>query len=254
VDRRPLSATDLQAALAAIHVAAPVHAEDEIASTNTLALELAEAGAPEWTLVSAAHQTAGRGRLGRGWTDVPGRALMVSVVLRPTISPPRAGLLSLLAGAAVARAIRDETGLRATCKWPNDIQLDGAKVGGILGEARIVGDRLDALVLGVGLNLEAPGDVAGAAGIGHVSPRSLLIPLIEQLHAGYSGPDAQLPERVRSVWLPLSDTVGREVEATATTGDAVRGRAVGIDGFGGLVVSTDQGERTVAFGDVVHLA
>ena len=178
---------------------------------------------------------------------------MVSVVLRPTLPPPRAGLLSLLAGASVARAIRDETGLAATCKWPNDVRLDGAKVAGILGEARIRYERLAALVLGMGLNLEAPGDVADAAGIGDAAARSLLIRYIRHLYEGYSGADAELPEHVRSAWLPLADTIGREVDATATTGERVHGRAVGIDAFGGLLVSTDRGERVVAFGEIAEL-
>ncbi len=249
----PLTANDLQAALAAIHVSAPVHAEDELDSTNSRALELAHAGAPEWTLVSAAHQTAGRGRDGRAWTDVPGRALMVSVVLRPTIPPPRAGLLSLLAGASMARAIRDETGLGVTCKWPNDVRLGGAKVGGVLGEALILDERLAALVIGVGVNLEAPFDVADAAGIGDVAPRALLVTFIGHLHDVYSGPDAELPERVKAAWLPVADTIGLEVDAIATSGDPLHGRAIGIDGFGGLVISTDDGERTVVFGDIVHV-
>jgi BirA family biotin operon repressor/biotin-[acetyl-CoA-carboxylase] ligase len=254
VSAPPLSANDLREALAAIHVSAPVHAEDEIASTNTLALELADTGTPEWTLVSAAHQTAGRGRHGRNWIDVPGRALMVSVVLRPPIPPPRAGLLSLLAGAALAQAIRDETGRAGGCKWPNDVRVDGNKVAGILGEARVVDERLAALVIGVGLNLDAPRGVAAAAGIGDAAPRSLLIAFLRHLHAGYSVPDGDLSERVRAAWLPLSDTIGREVDATATTDEKVHGRAVGIDTFGGLLVSTDSGERVVAFGEVATLS
>jgi BirA family biotin operon repressor/biotin-[acetyl-CoA-carboxylase] ligase len=248
-----LTANDLEAALAAIHVSAPVHAEAEIPSTNVLAMELAGAGTPEWTLVSAAHQTAGKGRLGRTWTDVPGQALMVSIVLRPTIPPSRAGLLSLLAGASAASAIRDQTGLSATCKWPNDVQIGGAKVGGVLGEARTEHERLTALVLGIGLNLEAPSGVAGATGLGPVAPRALLTALLQRLHAGYSGPDAELPERVRAVWLPVADTIGREVDATATTGESIRGRAIGIDAFGGLLVSTDAGESVVAFGELIQV-
>lgn len=248
-----LTANDLESALAAIHASAPVHAEDEIDSTSTRALELADAGTAEWTLVSAAHQTAGRGRLGRTWLDVPGQALIVSVVLRPTIRPRHAGLLTLLAGASLAGAIRDETGLRATCKWPNDLLIDDAKVGGILGEARVVDERLAALVLGIGLNLEAPAGVDGAAGIGDVAPRSLFTAFIRRLHQGYSGPDAELAERVKAAWLPLADTIGREVGATATTGEPVRGRATGVDAFGGLLVSTDAGERTIRFGEIAHL-
>jgi biotin-(acetyl-CoA carboxylase) ligase len=76
---------------------------------------------------------------------------------------------------------------------------------------------------------------------------------LRHLHAGYSAPDGDLAERVRAAWLPLSDTIGREVDATATTGEKVHGRAVGIDTFGGLLVSTDSGERVVAFGEVAML-
>ena len=107
-----LSRDDLLAALAAIPVDAPVRAEEVTGSTNATAIELAEAGSPEWTLVSAAHQTDGRGRLGRTWTDVADGALLCSIVLRPALPPSRAGLLSLLAGACMAEAIRDIAGRR----------------------------------------------------------------------------------------------------------------------------------------------
>jgi len=97
-----LTRDDLIAALAAIRVSAPVRADEVTGSTNASALAMAEDGAPAWTLVAAGHQTDGRGRLGRTWTDVPGRAVLVSVVLRPALPPARLGLLSLAAGAAVA--------------------------------------------------------------------------------------------------------------------------------------------------------
>lgn len=244
---------DLQRALSAITVAAPVHALGEVGSTNDVALELADDGAPEWTLVSADHQTAGRGRHGRSWVDVPGRAVMLSVVLRPTLPPNRVGLLSLLAGAAMATAIRDETGLAVSCKWPNDLLRGAAKVGGILGEGRVRDDRLDVVVIGLGVNIDAPDGIVGGAGIGDVSAGSLLARFLSRFHAVYVAGDASLPEGVRAAWVPVADTIGREVEATTAVGDKVRGRAVGIDGFGGLVVSGDHGERTVAFGEIAHL-
>ena len=97
-----LTREDLLKALGAIHVTAPVRADEVTPSTNATAAAMAHDGAPQWTLVSAAHQTDGRGRLGRAWEDVPGRALMFSMVLRPSgLAPNRAGLLSLLAGAAM---------------------------------------------------------------------------------------------------------------------------------------------------------
>src|SRR3954462_3377768 len=98
-----------------------------IGSTNARARELAATGAPHGTLVTTDHQTAGRGRQGRGWVAPPGRALALSLVLRRP-DP----LLSLRAGLAVA----DLAGARARVKWPNDVLLDGRKVAGILVEGR----------------------------------------------------------------------------------------------------------------------
>ena len=109
-----LTSDDLLQALAAIPVSAPVRAEEVTPSTNATAAELAAAGEPEWTLVATAHQTAGRGRLDRSWSDVPDKALLFSVVLRPKLPPARAGLLSLLAGAEMAQAIRVTSGRHVT--------------------------------------------------------------------------------------------------------------------------------------------
>jgi BirA family biotin operon repressor/biotin-[acetyl-CoA-carboxylase] ligase len=248
-----LTQDDLVAALAAIPVVAPVRADEVTGSTNATAVALAEAGTPEWTLVSAAHQTEGRGRLGREWVDAPGRALMFSFVLRPDIPPVRAGVLSLLAGACMATAIRDVAGRQVTCKWPNDLMLRDAKVGGILAESAIERDALRYVVLGVGVNLEAPEGVDGGAGIGAVGEQPLLTAFLTRFASIYDTHDASLPERVRQAWPPVSSTIGEMVKATTTDGDDVAGRAIGIDSFGSLLLSTDDGEVRVRFGDVEHL-
>lgn len=248
-----LTATDLRRALEAIREAAPAHAHDEVSSTNTLALELAAAGAPEWTLVSAAHQTEGRGRRDRTWTDAPGGAVMCSVVLRPTIEPARAGLLSLLAGAALAGAIRFGTGAKATCKWPNDVLVGDGKVAGILAESVVADGRLSCVVIGFGVNVRVPEGIPGAAAIGPVEPGALLRRFLEAFHDVYVLGEPDLADRVQAAWLPVNSTVGREVEVSVASGDVVRGRAVGLDRFGGLVLSGDDGERSVAFGEVTHL-
>jgi BirA family biotin operon repressor/biotin-[acetyl-CoA-carboxylase] ligase len=248
-----LTNEDLRRALAAIKVAAPVRADEVTPSTNLTAQALAEDGAPEWTLVSAAHQTEGRGRLGRPWVDVPGRALMFSVVLRPELAPNRAGLLSLLAGAAMATAVRDQTGLPATCKWPNDVLLGDAKVGGVLLESEVRDERLRWVVLGVGVNLDPPVDVEHAAGLGDVGLRQLLTAFLVAFHGAYVAGEPSLVERVRSMWMSVSATIGRVVQARTTMGEVVVGRAVGVDDFGGLRLSTDTGGATVAFGEIAHL-
>lgn len=247
-----LTRDDLLAALAQIHVMAPVRADEVTGSTNAAAQAMAAEGAPEWTLVSAGHQTEGRGRLGRTWEDVEGRALLFSFVLRPSLAANRLGLLSLLAGAAMAGAIREVTGRRVTCKWPNDLLLHGAKVGGILAEAEVRDDQAEYVIMGVGVNLDPPA-VENAAGIGEASLRDLLLAFLVRFEEVYDAGEPSWEERIKSAWLPLSATIGELVEATTTRGTVVQGRATGIDDFGGLRLSTDHGEARVAFGDVTHL-
>jgi len=249
-----LTDDDLLHVLAAITVTAPVRSAEVTPSTNATAVEMAEAGEPEWTLVAAGHQTEGRGRLGRTWTDVPDAALLFSFILRPPLPPARTGLLSLLAGATMADAIRATTGRRAACRWPNDLLLrDGSKVGGILVESSVADGAVRYAVVGVGVNLEAPKDEDGAGGIGPVPLRTLLEAFMVRFHPVYTMVDASFSQQVRNEWLPLSATIGQVVRAETTDGREVTGRAVGIDDFGSLLLSTDEGEARVAFGEIEHL-
>ncbi|MBM3451364.1 MAG: 2-amino-4-hydroxy-6-hydroxymethyldihydropteridine diphosphokinase, partial [Armatimonadetes bacterium] len=137
----------------------PLHWLASTTSTNDEARRLAEAGAPEGTAVAARTQTAGRGRLGRSWTSPPG-GLWVSVVLRPLIGLPDIPRLGLAVGVAVHRAIERVTGTRTGLRWPNDILLDGRKLGGILAET---GPAARWVVVGVGLNTAVPRDLLPAA-------------------------------------------------------------------------------------------
>ncbi len=249
-----LTDDDLLRVLTAITVTAPVRSAEVTPSTNATAVEMAEAGDPEWTLVAAAHQTEGRGRLGRIWTDIQDQALLFSFVLRPKLEPARTGLISLLAGATMADAIRATTGRRVSCKWPNDLLLrDGSKVGGILLETSVSGGSVRYVVVGVGVNLEAPEGEDGAAGIGPVPLRTLLEAFMVRFAPVYTVADASFPVRVRNEWLPRSSTIGQVVRAETVGGREVEGRAVGIDDFGSLQLSTDDGEARVAFGEVEHL-
>jgi BirA family biotin operon repressor/biotin-[acetyl-CoA-carboxylase] ligase len=200
----------------------------EVDSTNRLAADLARGGAPDGVVVGADHQTAGRGRRGRTWESQPGAALLVSVVLRP--SPP---LVTLAAGLAAADACQATAGVRADLKWPNDILVGEAKVGGILAE--LVGD---AAVVGLGLNLGwAP---EGAARLGADVDRGAL------LHAYLDSLGA--PGDVLARYRPRCTTIGRRVRVELP-GQSVEGTATAVDDQGCLVVDG----RAIPAGDVVHL-
>jgi BirA family transcriptional regulator, biotin operon repressor / biotin---[acetyl-CoA-carboxylase] ligase len=210
-----------------------------VGSTNQRARELAAAEAPHGTLVTAAEQTAGRGRQGRRWVAPPGRALLMSLVLREW---PR--LLPLAAGIAVA----EECGPRASIKWPNDVLLDGGKVAGVLAEGR---PREGWIVLGVGFNVslgaqDLPVELrAVAAGLGR--PPEMLEPtlasLMDRLERWLTASPGEVLEVVRA----RDALAGRQVSWEG--GDGV---AAGIDDDGRLLVDTTGGRRTLGAGEV-HL-
>lgn len=252
----PLTVSDLERALAAAGVSAPVRFDEVTGSTNDTALELAAEGAPEWTLVSAGHQTSGRGRLGRAWADTPGRALLFSFVIRPSwIGLERAGLLPLLAGLCVADAAREVGALEVGCKWPNDLLLGERKIGGILVESRAGAEPRSGFyaAIGVGVNLDPPEGVKGAGGLGDIDPVALLTAFLRGFRERYQGDASTLGRRVVGEYAPLCMTIGRDVEATRTDGARVRGRALEVLEDGSLAIETADGRALVAFGEIAHL-
>jgi BirA family biotin operon repressor/biotin-[acetyl-CoA-carboxylase] ligase len=165
-------------------------------STNAdlLARAADDPGSPEGQVLVAEEQTAGRGRLGRSWSSVPGASLTFSVLLRPAAVPAaRRGWLTLLAGVAVASAVRSAAGVDAVLKWPNDVLTGDRKLAGILAEQSPDGS---AVVIGTGLNVAAaPGELqVSAAGLAATSLRAegatasredLLLGILGQLERWY---------------------------------------------------------------------
>ena len=130
-----------------------IHSYQSIGSTNNTAWQLAEQGAPEGTLVVADRQTAGRGRLGRSWHSPPRVGLWFSLVLRPEVQPSQAPGLSLLTALALSQTIQSHCRMEAKIKWPNDCQIAGKKVAGILTELSSELDRVNFVIVGLGLNV-----------------------------------------------------------------------------------------------------
>jgi BirA family biotin operon repressor/biotin-[acetyl-CoA-carboxylase] ligase len=245
-----MTATELERALTLAGVSAPVHWHEVTGSTNALAADLAEAGAPQWTLVGAGHQTAGRGRLGRTWVDRPGGALMTSLVLRPAVAPEALGLLTLLAGVAWAEAARESSGLDVRCKWPNDLLVGESKAGGVLASSSVAAREVRWVVIGSGLNLEAP-DVEGAAGLGDLDRVALLGGFLSRVRQALEAPSSA--DEVLARWTAVSATLGRRVAAVGVDGVRVEGLAIAVDALGRLVVETVDGPAAVASEEVEHL-
>jgi BirA family biotin operon repressor/biotin-[acetyl-CoA-carboxylase] ligase len=238
-------------------------------STNAdlLARAAADPGGPEGQVLIAEEQTAGRGRLGRSWSSVPGASLTFSVLLRPAAVPAaRRGWLTLLTGVAVASAVRSVGRVDAMLKWPNDVLVGDRKLAGILAEQSPDGS---AVVIGTGLNVAAaPGELqVSAAGLAATSLRAegatasredLLLGILGQLERWYVAFRAD-PDAGRSglldAYRSLSGTLGRTVRVELPAGRVVTGAATGIDAEGRLLVADGPGDlvTAVSAGDVVHV-
>lgn len=126
---------------------------DTVTSTNDEALRRGRDGAPSGTVVLAAEQTAGRGRMGRRWHSPRGPGLYVSVLLRSSRPARELSRWSIAAAVSACKACRDATGADLVIEWPNDVMWRGRKVAGILVESRCGGERIEAIVIGVGFNV-----------------------------------------------------------------------------------------------------
>ena len=142
-----------------------VHAYEQVDTTQRIAHELAQQHVSEGTIVISEEQTAGRGQLGRHWHNPKHVNIAASIILRPDLPIRDASKLTLMAASAFARAFNNRH-LDVTIKWPNDLLLNGKKIGGILTEMQTEGDRIQAVILGFGMNVngeEIPDELAHRA-------------------------------------------------------------------------------------------
>jgi BirA family transcriptional regulator, biotin operon repressor / biotin---[acetyl-CoA-carboxylase] ligase len=245
----------------------PLEVVASVPTTMARAAELAAAGEPEGATVVAEEQTEGRGRLGRAWVAPPGSSLLLSVVLRPPMEREAVWLTVAAAGVALAEAVDVVApgAAPAGLKWPNDLELGGRKAAGLLAEAHLEGDRLAAVLLGMGVNVsqgagDFPAEVAGratsvslAAGA-LVDRAALLAAWARRFLTGYAELCAGRPGPVLAAYRERLVTVGRQVRADRIGAAPVTGTAVDLTPAGALVVQTASGARVeVTAGDVHHL-
>lgn len=243
LDRPPLRARALARALAPDGWRVEVLAR--CGSTNQVVAERARSGEPAGLVVVAEQQTAGRGRLDRSWTSPPRAGLTLSVLLRPQLPAERFGWVPLWGGLAVARALREQAAVDAVVKWPNDVLVDGGKVGGLLAELPEPG----AVVLGIGLNVttrpdELPDRATSLLQLGAATTDRDTV-----LRAVLRSLAAVLAEGSADAYRALCSTIGARVRVELPGGGVVQGSADEVDDAGRLVVDG----RAYDAGDVVHL-
>lgn len=240
-----------------------VEVHSTLGSTNARAAERAREGAAEGLLVTADHQTGGRGRLDRTWETPAGSALTFSLLLRPTVPAASWPWLPLLTGYAVAKALR-AGGVEAGVKWPNDVLVGDRKVAGILVE-RIESPAGPAAVVGIGINVDMPAEelpVPEATSLlvesGATTDRTDL--LVEVLSAVREAYDAWQvggelgAQRLAESYAEACVTVGQQVRVELPGGEVLEGLATGVDAQGRLQVRPEAGEtRAVGAGDVRHV-
>jgi BirA family biotin operon repressor/biotin-[acetyl-CoA-carboxylase] ligase len=259
----PFDIPALDRALADTPFAGRLQFFPSIHSTNTHAMQEAEAGAPEGMVYFSDEQTAGRGRGAHQWSSPPGSGLYVSVLLRPRIAPADALWFSLAAGLAVRDAVRQVTSLACDLRWPNDLLLGPRKFCGILTELNAEVTRIRHLVVGIGINVhqhQFPRELSSIATslqieTGRAWPRQeLLISLLQSLHrealaltdsAGADAARQSVLDRLEraSTWL-------RGKQVRVEEGAGFEGVTEGLDARGFLQVRTAEGLRTVFSGGV----
>jgi BirA family biotin operon repressor/biotin-[acetyl-CoA-carboxylase] ligase len=235
---------------------AEIHFFETIGSTNDEARRLTELGAAEGTIVAADEQTAGRGRFDRVWEAPPGSGLLISVIFRPTLPPDRVQRLVMACGLSIAEACEALADVQVDVKWPNDLQIGGRKVCGILPESAMIGSRFEWVIVGMGINVAQKfkasnplADTATSLQMETAQPvdrAQLLGKIMQRLNLWHN----QIEEpSLLQAWIDRCIILGRQVEVRA--GDTViRGKAEAIDETGALLIRDDANDlRRVTVGE-----
>jgi BirA family biotin operon repressor/biotin-[acetyl-CoA-carboxylase] ligase len=231
---------------------------DSIGSTNTYAKDIAAKGAGEGTVVIADHQTAGRGRFGRIWEAETGLNVLFSLIIRPTVSMDKIGLLPFFAAVGIALAVENVAGIQCECKWPNDILSHGKKCCGILMESVVQKEKLDYAVIGIGLNVNQKNFVdslnSKATSLCNECGREFdrkdmfrqIMSSLELLYQPVCKGDFTAVIRE---WKARAAIFGKQIKLTLAN-DVIQGVALGLASDGGLIVETNSQQRVFYAGDV----
>lgn len=239
-----------------------IHHFHSIDSTNNAAKQLAEGGSAEGTVVIAEKQTQGRGRMDRTWYS-PAGGIWMSVILKPDMPPYRVQGITLVAAVAVVNAVKEVTGLNPLIKWPNDIFLEGRKICGILTEMKAEMDRVDYIIIGIGVNtnthpaeLEQNAPDAGSLKMAlnqTVDRKALVRQILSHLEAYYFDYCSNGISSTLDLWKENNFTLGRNVVLKMGEQE-FSGVAEDITSEGGLVLRDEDGCTKVFYSGEVTVS
>ena len=260
-----LLADEIKNNLSANIVGTEIYSFDKVDSTNEKAKEMArKENIPDGTVLVAEEQTGGKGRLQRSFFSPPDKGIWFSVVLRPDFLPQEAPKCTLMAAVAVAAAMR-ESGVECGIKWPNDILdtgHDNRKLTGILTEMSAEIDRINYVVIGIGINVnisleEFPEYLREKAGSMLIAKgeKTLRVPFLQNILRHLDRLYLTVKEKgfapIMEEWRKYSITLGQEINVIGvTTNEVYSGKAIDIDNDGALMVQVGEEIRKVVAGDV----
>ncbi len=244
-----------------------LHFYDKVDSTNTVLYKLAENGASEGTAVIADSQTEGKGRLDRIWISPPGVNLYISLLFRPSIPARESPLMTLLTAVAIVEALK-KTGVKnPSIKWPNDVQIDGKKVAGILTEMKPRGESVEFIVVGIGININMTRatinkEMREAARIAtsimehlgrDVDRAKFTADLLLEIESWYGTFDKRGKASILKEWTARWGGLEKRVRVSTEKSETFQGTAIGIDGDGHLLVEKDDGETATVIAGYVSV-
>jgi BirA family transcriptional regulator, biotin operon repressor / biotin---[acetyl-CoA-carboxylase] ligase len=247
-----ITADELRLGLKTKFIGKNVHYEESVESTQKIAHRLAHEDAPEGTVIIAEEQLSGRGRMDRKWHSPKYTGIWMSIILRPNLPLPKAPQLTLLTAAAIVQGIENITGVQPEIKWPNDILINGKKVTGILTELVAEADRINAVIIGIGMNVnqtkeDFPVELHEIATSlllekgGKVSRADLIKSIfmnLEKLYLLYLE-EGFFP--IKLLWESYAISIGRKITARTLTHTIV-GKAQGITDDGVLIIEDELGK------------
>ena len=255
---------EITSGLDTVSVGRRVYYFETVESTQSQAMKMASDGEEDGTVVIAQRQSKGRGRGGRTWVSPEG-GIWLSVILRPRFDVSIMTLFPMAASLALSKAVKRSLGIQTELKWPNDLTLKGEKVAGMLVDVSLESNKIEDLVLGVGINfdidvknvkrlLKGTPNFYGVASLTKNKkprPKALVQAFLKELEDIYLRMNRGKTKEITREWTKVSSTIGRNVMISTVDGK-ISGRALRIDDDGALVISKNNRTARIMAGDVAH--